>query len=244
MAIEKLIQVAQTLLQPQDFIELKEFDTYLLSLKRPFEVPVDFTETTARNRNFIEKESQRIVENYTEMYKAVLDIGAAESSGIPILGLILSITANVLSTVLAPTHFKCQFEFPVFDPGNRGKNPSSDGAVVAINSVDPSSPHGHRKPVVLYEYKPRLHQPPDPKDVLELFIQGFYSFKEYKIQDCMLCLTDLQTWWYYKVQNREAPLMKVEWVSCLTPTTCTDELQRSKRHVEFIAAAVHSFLFC
>ncbi len=120
----------------------KEFDTYLLSLKRPFEVPVDFTETTVRNRNLIEKESQRIVEDYIVMYKAVLDIGAAESSGIPILGLILSITAHVLSTVLAPTHFKCQFEFPVFDTGNRGKNPTIDvDSPLRTGSVQVPSDH-------------------------------------------------------------------------------------------------------
>ncbi len=40
MTIENLMQVARTLLQPQDFIEVKEFDTHLLALKRPFQVPV------------------------------------------------------------------------------------------------------------------------------------------------------------------------------------------------------------
>lgn len=93
-------------------------------------------------------------------------------------------------------------EFTVMDTNNPGKNPASDGTVAAIHQVSSCLGVSFKqtlRPVVLYEYKPLVHTNPravSGRDLTELLIQGYYCFRKYEIDSCLLCLTDLHNWHY------------------------------------------------
>ena len=116
-----------------------------------------------------------------------------------------------------------------------GRDPSTDGAVVAIQEVTGGETE---KPVLIYEYKPVVHpSAPGVRDLLEALIQVFYCFRQYRIKSCLLCLTDLHTWHYFKANSR----MEIEWMKVLreaSPTPNLPCLPALQDHRSFIAAAV------
>ena len=112
-------------------------------------------------------------------------------------------------------------------------NPSTDGAVVAVHQVMSLQSKQILMPV---EYKPLVHPvAPNARDLVELLIQGFYCFHEYKIHACLLCLTDLHTWHYFKAKKD----MKIEWAtSMVEERSSIPDLQVVQSHISFLAAAV------
>ena len=72
------------------------------------------------------------------------------------------------------------------------------------------------QPVIIYEYKPVVDPQMsvvDRKDLTELFIQGFYCFQQYNIDECLLCLTDLYIFHYMKV---------TKFVACCATSLCVE----------------------
>ena len=113
-------------------------------------------------------------------------------------------------------------------------NPSTDGAVVAVHQVMSLQSKKILMPVVIYEYKPLVHPvAPNARDLVELLIQGFYCFHEYRIHACLLCLTDLHTWHYFKAKKD----MKIEWAtSMVEERSSMPDLQALRSHISFLAA--------
>ena len=92
-----------------------------------------------------------------------------EACGIPLLGAFVSILVGQL-TKKGTIDFKLDMEFPVVrDKVKHGTKPASDGAICAIVSCD-----SEYRPVVLYEYKPRVDTRLDYvgcHDLMELLLQ-------------------------------------------------------------------------
>ena len=90
-------------------------------------------------------------------------------------------------------------EFPVvLHTRKRGQKQSCDSAISAITSVN--------IPVILYEYKPSVHPAPlivNSDHLMELFLQGCYCLWEYDLQSIVHCLTDLNSWHYFKLKKED-----------------------------------------
>ena len=98
-------------------------------------------------------------------------------------------------------------EFPVvLHTRKRGQKPSCHSAISAITSVN--------LPVILYEYKPTVHPDPlivNPDHLMELFLQGCYCLWQYKLQSIVHCLTDLNSWHYFKLKKERGGKVGSQW---------------------------------
>lgn len=81
----------------------------------------------------------------------------------------------------------------------------------SATSLDPK-----KIPVVVYEYKPAVHQDPERVndcDLMEALLQASYCLRFYNVSQMIHCLTDLSTWHYFKVKRSTSSdkLMNIEW---------------------------------
>ena len=175
--------------------------------------------------------AKEILAEYTFSRDNLLGLRSSEAAGVPLLGHFLLRVVRLLKNVTS-SDFKSVMEFHVLKRPIAGRDPSTDGAVVAIHEVTGVETE---KPVLIYEYKPVVHpSAPSVRDRLDSLIQVFYCFRQYRIKSCLLCLTDLHTWHYFKANSS----MEIEWMKVLrepSPTPCLPALQD---HLSFIAAAV------
>ena len=131
-----------------------------------------------------------------------LHFGTKEASGIPLLGTTLIAFVALLSE-RGGTAYKMDMEFPVVVlTRKRGQKPSCDSAITAITSVNLPV----NLPVILYEYKPTVHPDPlivNPDHLMELFLQGCYCLWQYELESIVHCLTDLDSWHYFKLKKED-----------------------------------------
>lgn len=161
-----------------------------------------------------------------------IGLGSWEAAGVPLLGHFLARIARLCSLALAQ-HFRYMMEFQVVRRQTAGKDPSTDGAIVAVTYVA----HAEDTPVIIYEYKPEVSRPlPGLRDMLELLIQVFYCFQQYKLRTCVICLTDLKTWYYFKATK--ATRIELTWVKVVGDGSPTPNLSEIQEHLSFVAAAV------
>lgn len=112
-----------------------------------------------------------------------LHFGTKEASAIPLLGTILSEFAEVL-TQRGGAVYK---EFSVvLNTQKWGQKPSCDSAIRVISSTS------HKRPVILYEYKPTVDTRSlkvNHDHLMELFLQGCYCLWQYQLQCIVHSLT-------------------------------------------------------
>ena len=119
-----------------------------------------------------------------------------EACGIPLLGMFAVELAQQLTEILS-VEFKADMEFPVIaDKIKQGKKPSCDTAVCAVTTCD--------KPVILYEYKPTVdlrYEHVKTDDLMKVLLQGFYCLRQYRVHTVIQCLTDLNQWYYFRLDD-------------------------------------------
>ena len=131
-----------------------------------------------------------------------------EACGIPLLGLFAIGVVEGLERIDKSWSLYATMEFPVVvDKLKWGVRPACDAAVVAI--ID-----GNEKPLVLFEYKPIVDQRKDVvvrQDLIEIMIQGYYCLYQHGVSSVIHCLTDLQQFYYFKMEKAERSKMRIAW---------------------------------
>ena len=126
-------------------------------------------------------------------------------SGLPLLTVYLTKFVTFLNT-RRKTNLRVELMYTMKDlSGQKGVNPSTDVAIVLSDL--------NRRPLIIYEYKPQIPtqvKGSSIKDLLELFIQGYYCATEHKLVNCVLCLTDSINWHYFGVKF-EQHTIKILW---------------------------------
>ena len=93
-------------------------------------------------------------------------------------------------------------------------NPTSVTAIMLLESS--ATPFNYKKiPVVVYEYKPVVHQDPrrvNGYDLMEALLQASYCLRFYNVPQIIHCLTYLSTWHYFKVKrSTSSHKLNIEW---------------------------------
>ena len=57
------------------------------------------------------------------------------------------------------------------------------------------------KPLVVYEIKTQIYTKPALSDILECFLQAYYTIKSYDVSPVDFCLTDFQVWHYFNIKQ-------------------------------------------
>ena len=131
-----------------------------------------------------------------------------EASGYTMLGVYAVHFVYVLSKELRK-EFQYQPQLEVANNSKSGQNPKTNTAVLVL--VDSRRPY----PVVMYEYKPVVHQDSSRVDVeaiIEMLLQTHYCMRYYKLKVVLHCLTDLKTWHYFKIsQDERTTKLKIIW---------------------------------
>ena len=131
-----------------------------------------------------------------------------EACGLPLLGSFTIALVEGLKQLERSWCFYATMEFPVIvEKIKSGVKPACDAAVVAI--VD-----GNEKPLVLFEYKPAVHKRNDSlgqQDLMEVLIQGYYSVYQHDVSSIVHCLTDLEQFYYFKMEKAETRKMRISW---------------------------------
>ncbi len=94
--------------------------------------------------------------------------------------------------------FQVDMEFTVVvDTIKPGQKPATDTAVCVVTT--------HlTKPVILFEYKPVVDLRPkhvNRDHLMEVLIQGFYCLIQYRVRAVIQCLTDLNQWYYFRLER-------------------------------------------
>lgn len=125
----------------------------------------------------IEINVQEMHKDYSIHRKYTNDLRIREACSVPLLGQILVRVVVVLSEHTS-AEYRTVIELPVMEVLNAG----TDGVIVVINAMS-----ARPVPVVIYEYKPKVHTTmPNTRDIVELLIQGYYCFKKFHVQACIL----------------------------------------------------------
>ena len=228
MNADNVLLVARTLLKLKaGFLDENIIRTSLFSSR------THSLESVPLSKEVVSSMAKEILAEYTCNEDNMPHLRYSEAAGIPLLGHFLLRVVRLLKNITS-FDFKSVMEFQAF------KNPISDNpstnraVVVAIQQVTDMK---EEKPVLIYEYKPVVHpRAPNVRDILELLIQVFYCFHQYKINSCLLCLMDLHTWHYFKANSN----MEIEWVkSVLEEPSSTPGLPALQDHLLFIATAVN-----
>ena len=73
------------------------------------------------------------------------------------------------------------------------------------------------KPVILYEYKPVVdtrYNYVNKDYLMEVLLQGYYCLCQYHVHAVIQCLTDLNQWYYFRVDHvpgRKVSHVKYSW---------------------------------
>ena len=95
----------------------------------------------------------------------------------------------------------------------RGQNPTSDTVIIMLLESSAASLDPKKIPVVVYKYKPTVHQDPgrvNDYDLMETLLQASYCLRFY-VSQMIHCLTDLSTWHYFKVRSTSSGKLNIEW---------------------------------
>ena len=89
-------------------------------------------------------------------------------------------------------------------------------------------------PLVIYEIKPLLSNPPDVNYVVECLLQGYYSLKTYGLLSTTVCLTDFQSWYYYSISDLESVPLVVVRVRKIVYQSQVPTLEEVMGHLNFL----------
>ena len=124
-----------------------------------------------------------------------------EACGVPLLVNCVTYLAIELSKTIPNGAFEADMEFPlVVDKVKPGVKPASDAAVVAAITSKST------KPILLNEYKPVVDTRLDSVErhhIMEVLIQAYYCLYQHQVPTFIHCLTDLDQWYYFKVDILE-----------------------------------------
>ena len=138
----------------------------------------------------------------------MMELREREACGLPILGSFTIALVEGLEQLERSWCFYATMEFPVIvEKIKSGVKPACDAAVVAI--VD-----GSKKPLVLFEYKPVVHTRKyslGRQDLMEVLIQGYYCLYQHDVSSIVHCLTDLEQFYYFKMEKAEMRKMRISW---------------------------------
>ena len=222
---ETLLSISGTILLGKPFLFESDFREFIDSKKKASESAIGSAGEVATT------ESEKLFASYKQHEKNAVGLRRKEVSGIPLLGIFLACVVEILNEKQVVACYKYELEFTVMKTSRT--NPATDGAViVAVHDSSPSYPH----PVIIYEYKPVVDPQmsvADKKDITELLIQGFYCFRQYEIDECLLCLTDLYRFHYMKV-TKAVRTMAIKWAKSIS----FEEEKQMQEHFSFIAAAI------
>ena len=171
------------------------------------EFRIHFSVETASYENLQLKKSHDVtntMKHLLQHFKNTVQIGVEECAGYTVLGNLLVFFAEGLSNELA-TLYRYHNQRGVAVNSNPGQHPSRAAALVSLMMLPPlplpgSSPWLTK---VICEYKPAINQElhlVQPKFLLELFLQCYYTMKYGKQRTLLACLTDLNTWHYFKLK--------------------------------------------
>ena len=150
------------------------------------------------------------VASLNHLYGTVYKLTAVESVGYSILAFYASYFAAVFSEELKQS-FKFQTQYDVVKNEKSGQNPSTDACVIMLLDLEV----GYCIPVVMYEYKPIVHSDRTRVDVsamIEMLLQAHYCMRHHKIELVLHCLTDLKSWYYFKLQfNKVTSKLAIIW---------------------------------
>ena len=167
--------------------------------------------------------------------RRMLNLVDKEACGIPLLGVFAAELAGHLAEAMS-CEIKADMEFPVVieKTGRPGTKPACDGAICAIVSCDSSI-----SPLIIYEYKPVVDTRCDRvnhHDLMEALIQAFYCLHQYRVSKVLLCLTDMEQWYYFRAELVQAKL-KITWYKAINEAMASVE-----SHKEFLYP--HLSLIC
>ena len=211
------VKIEKYLLPPSKISALQFLPVASFIFGRLFEGINDFrshfsVEETASYKKVQLKKSHDVpstMKSVLTHYESTEHIGLEESAGYTVLGIFMVFCAQALSKEVE-TRYKVRNQPVVAVNSNRGQNPSSDFALISLTIplVVPSTSiacllQGSRWITkVIYEYKPQIAfnvRMVQPKALIEVFMQAYYTMKYEKLKTLLACLTDLQTWHYFKL---------------------------------------------
>lgn len=207
----------------------EDLTRYLLEKKDPdgSHPDVNFT---------LDETADALIQCLTNLDAFILKLGEIEASGYPLLASVTVFFAQQLQMQRKEWKVKVSLQFVVIENKKRGQNPACDAALIRETA--------EIKPIVLYEYKPSLSDQIIGKDAVEMLIQAFYCLQQYKLETCTSCLTDLTTWWYFKIRSSQLPSSKLEivWSFELKQAKKVPTKDELKRHWEFIYCVASDLL--
>ena len=165
-------------------------------------------ETSGLAASTLETSSTAVV-NYQRLFNdQMLELHEKEASGGPLLGTFVIHIAGLLNEAISGCRFHSHMEFVlVKDKVKVGVKPACDAAVVAI--VNETS-----RPVLLIEYKPVVdtrYYCVEKSHLMEVMIQAYYCLYQHEVTTFIHCLTDLQQWYYFKVEKESPRKLKIAW---------------------------------
>ena len=180
-------------------------------------------------------------------FKRSLEIGHEESAGYPILATILIYFTTFLSSELNEEYI-FHNQHTVAKNSKRGANPSTDAALVALQTMASSGLSCRTK--VIYELKHAVNQTlplVEPKYLIEVFLQAYYVMQYEKLKELLACLTDLTTWHYFKLTFANHTLeieahAKVRMVLPLPAELTTTQQQDAPEETQLEAVKAHLLL--
>ena len=93
----------------------------------------------------------------------------------------------------------------------------------------------------MYEYKPVVHQDYfriDISAVIEVLLQAHYCMRYHKFDTVLHCLTDLRTWYYYKIRfNKGTSNLTLKWWFKIEQEGVVSENQLEE-HAKFLVKEV------
>ena len=143
----------------------------------------------------------------TDTFNWTHNLAEEEPPGYLPLGILVVFFGKKLSEALDRT-YKCHPQRVVARNANPGQNPSTDVAIIIRLRDGVSSDYVSK---VLYEYKTSVHAVlgmVETKDLMELFLQCFYTLKSENQSSILGCLTDLISW-HYICLTRDPSKLKV-----------------------------------
>jgi len=187
----EVIQVARYIFGTQDLAstsEIKELVTNQSAAVEPAAVESQDSDAEDVACNLV-------FSQLTDIFNWTHNLAEEEPPGYLPLGNLVVFFGKKLSEALDRT-YKCHPQRVVASNANPGQNPSTDVAIV-IRLRDSVSSDFVSK--VLYEYKTSVNHLlglVETKDLMELFLQCYYTLKSENQSSILGCLTDLISWHY------------------------------------------------
>ena len=162
-------------------------------------------ETSGLETSALKTSSTSFVDYQCLFNENMLHYRKKKASGVPLLGTFILHISGLLNKAISGCRFSSDMEFVLIKENVKvGMKPACDVAIV--HEVD--------RPVLLVEYKPKLDTRcgfVETNQLMEVMIQAYYCLYQHPVTSVIHCLTDLQQWWYFKVDKERPRKLKVAW---------------------------------